>query len=103
MYPANILPKTVVNSAGEEIPATYCLLAQVDISSDYRVLDIDDSRSIIHRDYTPIADWLTKPFDQDLINLYEQVSGYSSLWMDPTSCLEQEYVKLETNQVQVEP
>jgi hypothetical protein len=102
MYPAGILPKTVEDSEGNLVPATYCTLAQVDVASNYTVLDINDTRSIIHRDYVPVADWLTKPFDLDLIDLYEQVSDYSALWMGPTTCLKQEYTKLETDQIQVE-
>jgi len=102
MYPYGILPKTVENSEGEEIPATYCVLAVVDIARNFEIVDIDDSRTIIHRDYVPVADWLTVPFDKDLINLYEQVSDYSELWMSPSLCLKQEYISLKTDRVQVE-
>ena len=102
MYPSGTLPKTVLNSAGEEIPATYCPLAMVDVLSGYSVDNIEDLRYIIHRDYTPVADWLTKPFDEDLINLYEQVSGYSPLWLAPPSCMEQEYLGLTKDQITVE-
>jgi hypothetical protein len=102
MYPVGTLPETVTNSDGEQVPAVYASLAEVDISNNYQVLDIDDARSIVHRDYVPVADWLTKPFDQDLINLYEQVSGYSVLWMSPSKCMRQEYVNLETDLIEVE-
>jgi hypothetical protein len=102
MYPVGTLPKTVTNSDGEQVPAVYASLAEVDISNNYEVLDIDDARSIIHRDYVPVADWLTKPFDQDLISLYEQVSGYSALWMSPSKCMGQEYINLETDLIEVE-
>ena len=102
MYPAGTLPATVENSEGKTIPATYCVLAQIDVDNDYKLLDITDQRSIIHRDYTPVADWLTIPFDRDLINLYEQVSDYSQLWMAPPSCMAQEYANLETDQIMVE-
>lgn len=101
MYPSGALPKTVLNSQGEEIPATYAKLAEVDCGADYEILDINDTREIIRRDYVPVADWLTTPFDQDLINLYEQVSEYSPLWMSPPTCLKQEYAKLETDQIEV--
>jgi hypothetical protein len=37
-----------------------------------------------------------------LINLYEQVSDYDSLWMAPFSCMKQEYSKLYTDQITVE-
>lgn len=102
MYPVGTLPKTVTNSQGEEIPATYCLLAEIDVDSTYTVTRIEDTRSIIHRDYTPVADWLTAPFDEDLINLYEQVSEYDTLWMAPPSCMGQEYQKLTSDQIIVE-
>lgn len=102
MYPAGSLPKEVTNSEGEKIPATYCQLAIVDVDNNYTVTRIQDTRSIIHRDYTPVADWLTKPFDEDLINLYEQVSGYSLLWMSPPSCMKQEYENLKKDQITVE-
>ena len=102
MYPAGALPKFVENTQGEKVPAVYCALANVDVSSGFTVEEIEDLRTIIHRDYEPVADWLTKPFDMDLINLYEQVSNYATLWMEPASCLTQEYVGLEKYQVQVE-
>lgn len=102
MYPVGTLPKTVTNRQGEEVPATYCLLAEVDVDAAYTVTRIQDNRSIIHRDFTPVADWLTTPFDSDLINLYEQVSGYDTLWMAPPSCMEQEYQNLTSDQIVVE-
>ena len=102
MYPLGTLPETVTNSQGEKVPATYCPLATVDIAVDYKVEDIVDNRYIIHRDYTPVADWLTKPFDETLIDLYEQVSDYSNLWLAPTTSLKQEYLSLEQSQITVE-
>jgi hypothetical protein len=102
MYPAGTLPKTVVNSQGEKISAVYATLAQVDVGVDHKILSIQDTREIVQRDYVPVADWLTEPFDQDLINLYEQVSIYSTTWMAPSSCIMQEYAALEKKQVTVE-
>jgi len=102
MYPSGTLPKTEINSQGERIPATYCLLAQVDVNSAFKLTSITDERLIIHRDYVPVADWLTKPFDEDLINLYEQVSDYSKLWMAPPSSLKQEYINLSKDKIEVE-
>lgn len=102
MYPVGALPKTVENSQGEQVPATYCYLAQVDVNNIYQVEKVSDQRSLIQRDYVPLANWLTKPFDDDLINLYEQVSEYPLLWMQPESCLKQEYAELKTDQIQVE-
>jgi hypothetical protein len=102
MYPTGTLPKTVVNASDKTVPATYCSLAQVDITNDFKVEKIQDVRYIIHRDYVPVADWLTKPFDEDLINLYEQVTEYRPLWMAPPSAMKQEYVALSKNQITVE-
>jgi hypothetical protein len=99
MYPENRLPKTVRNSNGESVPATYCPLAYVDIDVDYNVTNIRDTRYIIHRDYVPVADWLTMPFDKNLIDLYSQVKGYAELWMKPSECMKQEYLGLITDRV----
>jgi hypothetical protein len=94
IYPAGTEPSTVLSPEGEEIPVKYCNLAYIDVNSNFLLTDIQDIRPIIHRDYKPIADWLTRPFDEDLINFYEQVSGYPVLWMSPVVCLSQEYLKL---------
>jgi len=102
MYPVGTSPETVLNNQGEELQAVYCKLAEVDIDSSYTVTRVQDTRSIIHRDYVPVADWLTAPFDEDLIDLYEQVSDYDSLWMAPPSCMKQEYANLTTDQIIVE-
>jgi hypothetical protein len=102
MYPAGTLPPLTEDANGDPIPANYCRLAEVDVSNNYKVLRISDQRTIIQRDYTPVADWLTTPFDQDLINLYEQVSEYPKLWMAPPSCLKQEYANLSSDQIVVE-
>jgi hypothetical protein len=102
MYPQNSLPEFVENTNKERVPAVYCVLAEVDVNSSYEVENIEDLRVIIHRDYVPVADWLTSPFDSDLTNLYDQVSNYPTLWMKPETCLTQEYVGLEKYQVQVE-
>lgn len=102
MYPSGTMPNTVQNSLGETVPATYCMLATVEVGVNYNVTSIVDARYVIHRDYQPVADWLTRPFDEELINLYEQVEDYSNLWLAPPSCLKQEYLTLEEKQVIVE-
>jgi hypothetical protein len=101
VYPAEAVPSTVFNSQGEEIPATYCNLAYIDVDFNFELQDIQDIRPIIHREYKPIADWLTRPFDEDLIDFYEQVKGYSTLWMSPVVCVRQEYLALETYGVEL--
>ena len=102
MYPSGTLPESVVNSDGNKVKATYCALAQVDVNNNFTLEDITDVRYIIHKDYVPVADWLTKPFDDSLIDLYEQVDDYSNLWMNPTMCMKQEYLSLEKDQISVE-
>jgi hypothetical protein len=72
------------------------------VNSSFEVENVEDLRTIIHRDYVPVADWVTKPFDMDLINLYEQVSEYPTLWMSPPRCMDQEYAGLTRYKIQVE-
>lgn len=102
MYPVGTLPAIVKNDQGEDVPATYCSLAIVDVDPDHFLIGIQDIRTIIHRDFSPVADWLTAPFDDDLVELYEEVSAYQSLWMAPPSCMKQEYLQLSTDQIMVE-
>jgi hypothetical protein len=99
MYPENRLPEKVANSAGKSVPATYCSLAEVDVDSTYAILNVRDLRYIIHRDYVPVSDWLTMPFDKNLIDLYTQVKGYAELWMKPSGCMKQEYLELISDRV----
>jgi hypothetical protein len=80
----------------------FCRLAFVDVDNLFRVTDIIDIRDIIHRDYVPVTDWLTLPFDEDLISYYEQVKSYSPLWMAPPNCMKQEYTALTNTGVIVE-
>lgn len=102
LYPEGTAPQTVKNSQGEDVPVAYCALAKVDTDKSSTVIDLEDRRSIINSDYTPVAEWLTTPFDEDLINLYEQVSDYSTVWMNPQVAMKQEYESLTKKQVTVE-
>jgi hypothetical protein len=102
LYKSGTLPKTVTTDSGREVPATYCRLAIVDVGTTFNVLNVEDQRQIIHRDYTPVADWLTKPFDENLIDLYEQVTDYPDLWMAPPTCMKQEYAGLTKDLITVE-
>jgi hypothetical protein len=102
MYKSGALPKTVVTDSGKEVPATYCRLAIVDVGPAFNILGVEDQRQIIHRDYTPVADWLTAPFDENLIDLYEQVTNYPELWMAPPTCMKQEYANLTKDLITVE-
>jgi hypothetical protein len=94
MYPENLVPKAVLNLNNVEVSPTYCDLALVSVAEGYVVEDIRDIRNITHRDFVPVADWLTQPWDNNLIDLYEQVKGYAGLWMEPSTLLRQEYNSL---------
>jgi hypothetical protein len=102
MYPTTLLPPKVTTGSGAEVPATYCILATVDIGNAYDVLKVSDQRTIIHRDFTPVADWLTLPFDENLIYFYSQAQKYPRNWMNPNTCLDQEYVELKSKGITVE-
>ena len=102
IYPEDSLPLTVQNSLGKDIPAAYCLLANIDVNNKYQLTDIRDRRYIVHRDYTPVADWLTLPFDQDLIDLYEIVKKYEVTWLEPKNCMKQEYAALTKTDIVIE-
>jgi hypothetical protein len=101
MYPSGALPKTVVNASGKAVPATYCPLAIVTVNNTFEITKVKDTRYIIHRDYMPVADWLTKPFDENLVDLYEQVEDYQNLWLSPPTCMKQEYASLTEDQIVV--
>jgi hypothetical protein len=84
IYEANLVPPEF----------TYCNLALVDITSSQTVERVEDTRYLIFRDYQPVSNWLTDFWDANLIDLYDQVSDYSNLWMSPDYCLRQEYEDL---------
>jgi len=92
LYPSGTLP------VGE----TFCPFAEITVNNEFQVTKLRDTREIIRRDYTPVSDWLTKPFDTDLINLYEEVSIYPTTWMNPPTAMKQEYAGLTQYQVIVE-
>lgn len=89
MYPQTTPPAT----------ATYCPLAYVDVDNNFTVLAVEDIRFVTRRDYVPVADWLTKFFDDNLIDLYEQVKSYKGLWMSPPTCMKQEYAPLSDKNI----
>mgnify|MGYP000917009082 CR=1 FL=1 len=91
MYAENTVPQDNV----------LCQLAWVDINSRYEVEDITDARSITNRDYVPVADWLTRPWDDNLTRLYEQVREYPEFWMSPTTCMKFEYEDLTVSGITV--
>ena len=94
MYPENQVPAVTVNSSGVEIPSVFCKLAFVEVNNVFEVTSVEDTRYIIHRDYKPVASWLTDFWDNNLIDLYEQVKFFPDTWMNPDTCLNQEYLSL---------
>lgn len=91
MYPQNTVPTD----------STLCQLAWVDINPYYEVTEIIDARNTTDRNYVPVADWLTRPWDENLIRLYEQVDAYSTLWMSPTVAMDFEYETLTSTGITV--
>jgi hypothetical protein len=91
-----IYPREKVPSIG-----TYCPLANITVSNDFQVTTVEDIRFVIHRDYVPVSGWLTKFFDDNLINLYEQVLEYPLTWMSPPTCMKQEYLDLISKNIAI--
>lgn len=89
MYPDLTPPPTAV----------YCPLAFVEVDNAYKITKIEDLRYVIRRDYVPVADWLTTFFDRTLIDLYEQVESYPKYWMNPPTCMKQEYLDLSAKSI----
>lgn len=92
IYPENTVPKD----------GFFCQLAYVDVNNAFEVTEVVDLREIVHQDYTPVSDWLTKPWDDNLINLYSQVKNFDKEWMSPITCMDQEYINLEKSGITVE-
>lgn len=101
IYPENLVPKTIENSLGEAVPAIHCRIALFDTNEKAEIIRVIDERLIVNRDFKPVADWLTRPFDENLTDLYEQVKGYATLWMNPVDCMKQEYALLTEDLVVV--
>jgi hypothetical protein len=101
-YPENSVPSAITNLNGEQIPTVLCELANVDVNQFAEVEKIQDLRKIVGTSYTPVADWLTKPWDDNLMSMYDQVDNYSEVWMNPVVSMKQEYASLEKLSVTVE-
>lgn len=101
-YPQNAVPDTTLNSIGEEVPVTMCGLAIVETNNIYEVTSVTDIRETINGEYQPVADWMTRTWDESLINLRRQVLNFPEYWMNPGSCLKQEYFQFEENLITVE-
>lgn len=101
-YPQESVPRTITNLEGEEVPLVFCKLALVDTNEVYEATRVQDARETVSTDYQPIADWLTGAWDESLTNLYTQVKNYVPYWIQPDSCLKQEYGNLEKFFITVE-
>lgn len=92
VYPENTTPPD----------KSYCQLALVDVDNAYEITRVIDLREIINQDYVPVSDWLTKPWDDNLINLYKQVNNFDEEWMSPLSSMMREYYNLESSGIAVQ-
>jgi hypothetical protein len=101
-YPRNAVPKYTENSQGEKVPLYYCNLAYVDINSKYEVEKIVDARQTVNSRYQPVADWLTKPWDDNLGDLQTQVNNFPKYWMSPGSSAKFLYGRLDSKVINLE-
>lgn len=101
-YPQNAVPKTTLNSVGKEVPVTTCGLAIVETNNIFEATNVTDIRETLNGEYQPVANWLTKTWDENLITLRDEVRNFPEYWMNPPSCLFQEYPELERYLITVE-
>lgn len=100
-FPENAAPEFADLGEGKSVRATYCDLALVDVNKNFQVDQISDLRKIVKTEYTPVADWLTEPWDENLSNLFHEFGNYTKLWMDPVSSMNHEYEKLSRKSIEV--
>lgn len=101
-YPENAVPKTAKNASNQDVPVVMCDLAYVDINNSWVVEKITDIRKTVNTPHQPIADWLTKPWDENLIRLHTQVQDYPNYWLNPGTCVSHEYAALSEYLINVE-
>ncbi|ATW62685.1 hypothetical protein SCBWM1_gp1 [Synechococcus phage S-CBWM1] len=104
-FPTTYRPKTtsmrtnLVAYPAYEYPEenfAYCRLAYLDVGADYRVIgEPQDIRHTVYRDYQPVAEWLTRPWDEMLERAYIEHKEYVNRRMSPTSTMRKEYENLE--------
>ena len=100
-WPANTVPSSFKNSQGDDIPLIFCGLGYVDVNNLSEVERITDIRETVNVGFEPVSDWLTKPWDDNLIENFEQVSDYANLWMNPQEAMRQEYSALSKDSIQI--
>lgn len=96
-YPVNSIPSKFTNSEGEEVPLIMCKLAHVDVDASFTVTKVQDIREVVYNSFEPIAEWLTRPWDENLISLYNTVSKFEEYWLTPQTALMHEYSTMEDN------
>lgn len=101
-YPKNSTPSSFTNSLGEEVPVVLCKLAYVDIDSNFQATALQDIREVVTSSYEPVAEWLTRPWDNNLISLFNNLSNYNTNWMSPVSCMNQEYDNLRNYDINLQ-
>lgn len=80
----------------------YCKLAHVDIDEDYRIVgNVEDLRDKVFHPFQPVADWLTRPWDDLLMSLYSEHRGYVKGRMDPRALMSSEYSHLSKSGLDV--
>lgn len=102
VYPANSVPTKFTNDQGKEIPLIMCKLAYVDVNSAFEVEKVQDIREIVYTSYEPIAEWLTRTWDNDLIDLFYQFSNFSEFWMNPGTSMYNEYLSLSESEMVID-
>jgi hypothetical protein len=95
-YPVNSSPKFIELPNGDSVEPVYCDLAYVQIDNSFTVTEISDLRKTVSKDFSPVADWLTLPWDENLKGMFDQVNNYTELWLNPTTAMKGEYGELSS-------
>ena len=95
------MPSSFKNSLGEDVPLIFCSLGYVDVNSQSLVESITDTRQIVNIGFEPVSEWLTRPWDDNLMQNFQQVSAYSELWMNPQVAMKQEYLALSADSIEI--
>jgi hypothetical protein len=101
-YPVNSAPRTIELPNGDIVEPVYCDLANVQIDNSFTITQISDLRETVSKDYVPVTDWLTSPWDDNLKEMFYQASNYTPLWLAPTSSMRGEYKKLSDASITLE-
>jgi hypothetical protein len=100
--PSGPTPKAALSlypSLSAPAESVFCSLAYVEVGKLYEVKEIDDVRDIVHRNFEPVADWLTVGWDEEFTSLHDTIKNFASTWMAPPTALKGEYLDLEIDGV----